>query len=134
MVRAGNACQTPTPARKNQQHPLIQSKSRKESGHMKTAIWTIFLIYSAFELSPILADAPDPTGWLEIFSRAGAVGIMGTLIGYLLVKHIPTIETRHESREKNWREERDAWRSLIKERDDKLLELLAQIKVYLDGK
>ena len=96
---------------------------------MKTILWGGFLCWTAFELTPLLASGSDPSGWVETFSRAGAVGIMGTLIGYLLVKHIPSIEKRHEDERDIWRTERDEWRGLIKERDDKVVEVLAELRV-----
>ena len=49
--------------------------------------------------------------WIEPLVQLATAGGFGALVWYLVVKHIPSIEERHQN-------ERKEWLSYIKDRDD----------------
>ena len=53
----------------------------------------------------------DFTSWIEPLVQLATAGCFGALVGYLVVKHIPSIEERHQS-------ERGEWLQYIQRRDD----------------
>jgi len=53
----------------------------------------------------------DFTSWIESLVQLATAGGFGALVWYLVVKHIPAIEERHQG-------ERSEWLHYIKNRDD----------------
>lgn len=53
----------------------------------------------------------DLTPWIESLVQLATAGGFGALVWYLVVKHIPAIEERHQG-------ERSEWLHYIKNRDD----------------
>jgi hypothetical protein len=53
----------------------------------------------------------DFTSWIEPLVQLATAGGFGALVWYLVVKHIPSIEERHQS-------ERGEWLQYIQRRDD----------------
>ncbi len=72
--------------------------------------------------------AAGPAEWLDIASRFGIAGVLGVLLWFLLVKHVPQIEQRHETERKEWRAERQSWQEYLRKRDDDIVGLMTELK------
>ncbi|MCW4040565.1 MAG: hypothetical protein NWE83_07415 [Candidatus Bathyarchaeota archaeon] len=56
-------------------------------------------------------NSPADLTWVELIVQLATAGGFGALVWYLVVKHIPHIEERHQN-------ERSEWLDYIKRRDD----------------
>lgn len=85
------------------------------------------------------AAALNAPAWLDIVSRLGVAGVLGVLLWFLLVKHLPATEERHErlrqedaerhqQERAEWREERDSWQEFMRDQNHQVMELLREIK------
>ena len=69
--------------------------------------------------------------WVAAVIQLVTAGGFGALVWYLVVKHIPFIETRHHSERTEWREyieRRDSeFQNLIREHRDAVLEVTGKV-------
>ena len=68
-----------------------------------------------------LAEIPtNPYDWVDTIVKLVTAGGFGALVWYLVVKHIPAIEKRHQ-------QERDEWKEFLSKRDDAMTTVIDRL-------